>query len=596
MKKTKFVSGLLSAVLVLSAFAVPAAAADVTQTNYGGTATVSYTNDSMWTATIPTYVAPVEAGQQDVSAYEVAVKDVIIGDNQQLAATIEYSGYVTETNGVKIPYQLYDSNGEEIQSGDTILSKSAGEPNTEAAITFGAALTDSPKYAGVYTDTATFAFTAKDKVYTLDEINADEHLFAIGETNPEFVVAKFNDDYSEVVIFKNGENSDGRMKMFAAQTSPMSSKAATLTQANIQTGVVSIGDFAFNGCTKLKNVNIADSVTSIYQAAFRKCSALTEINLPANVLFLEVMTEGYDVFSECSALTTINVSPDSQTFSSEDGVLFTKDKTVLRYCPEGKTGTYTIPNSVQEVYLLAFYDTRLESIVIPDSVNKIGNSALKKCRYLKTIEIGAGVTDLGANAFQSTSSLKAINVSSENQTFSSADGVLFNEDQTSLIKYPDAADRTSYTMPNTVIKLEQNSFKLLNCQLKSITISSALSDFDGALFSKLSNLQSVFVSENNQSFKSEDGVLFNKNKTELVYYPIDKEATKYIVPDSVTTIKASAFSFPNSYTGPNEVEIPTSVKTIEANNRFKSKCTIYGGSGSYAETWAKENGYTFIAQ
>ena len=54
MKKTKFVSGLLSAVLVLSAFAVPAAAADVTQTNSGGTATVSYTNDSMWTATIPT--------------------------------------------------------------------------------------------------------------------------------------------------------------------------------------------------------------------------------------------------------------------------------------------------------------------------------------------------------------------------------------------------------------------------------------------------------------------------------------------------------------------------------------------------------------
>ena len=43
MKKTKFVSGLLSAVLVLSAFAVPAAAADVTQTNSGGTATVSYT-------------------------------------------------------------------------------------------------------------------------------------------------------------------------------------------------------------------------------------------------------------------------------------------------------------------------------------------------------------------------------------------------------------------------------------------------------------------------------------------------------------------------------------------------------------------------
>lgn len=368
MKRIKFISSLLSAVLVLSAVAVPVAAADVNQDASGGKATVSYTNDSVWTATIPAYVAPVEAGQQDVSAYKVVVKDVIIGDNQQLAATIEYSGYVTEANGVKIPYQLYDSDGEEIQSGDTILSKSAGEPGTEATITFGAALTDSPKYAGVYTDTATFVFTAKDKVYTLDEINADEHLYSIGATKPEYVVAKFNDDYSEVTIFANGDTSDGKMKEWEpAGKSPM-------TQKNPETiivkdGVTNIGRGAFQNCTQLKHITLPYSIGRLDGNCFARCLSLESIRIPDGVTYL-----GYGIFDGCTSLRDVY-----------------------------------IPNSVTFVGFQAFRDcTSLENIILPNSVSDLGGSAFQGCTSLKSVSILGTIDKIESNTFSSCSSLESI--------------------------------------------------------------------------------------------------------------------------------------------------------------------------------------------
>lgn len=322
MKKTKFISCLLSAVLILSAITVPVAAADVNQNSSGGKATVSYTNDSVWTATIPAYVAPVEAGQQDVSAYEVAVKDVVIGDNQQLSATIEYSGYVTEENGVQIPYQLYDSTGKEIQSGDTVLSKGAGEPTTETAVTFGAALTDTPKYAGVYTDTATFSFAENEKVYTLDEINADEHMFAIGNTKPEYVVAKFNDDFSAVTVFANGENSDGKMQPFRWQgqlpandpVSPMAEHAETLMNAVIEEGVVNISKWAFWDCVSLESItfNHSSTLTSIDDNAFDGCVSISAVNLNDLSALRSI---GFGAFNDCSSLTFVDMSGSNNLMS-----------------------------------------------------------------------------------------------------------------------------------------------------------------------------------------------------------------------------------------------------------------------------------------
>lgn len=483
MKKTKFISSLLSAILILSAVAVPVAAADVNQNSSGGTATVSYTNDSVWTATIPAYVAPVEAGQQDVSAYEVAVKDVVIGDNQQLAATIEYSGYVTEANGVKIPYQLYDSDGEEIQSGDTIISKNAGEPGTEAAITFGAALTDSPKYAGVYTDTATFTFTAKDKVYSLDEINADEHLFAIGKTNPEYVVAEFNDDFSEVTIFANGEDSDGLMKDFTPPSySPMYENKATLESAEICSGVSSIGNCAFFYCGSLASVSLPDSITSIGSKTFYECKSLNNVTIPNYVTNI-----GEYAFYNCDSITSISVP--AKVVSIGDNAFYHCDSLEM----------VTMENGVPYIGNYMFSACGLQRITIPSSVQSIGNYAFSGCSSLEEISIPDSVKNIGEYAFYHCDALGSI------------------------------------TLPASITSIESCTFYYCR-SLKNI-----------------------------------------------------------IIPNGVTTIGSSAFSTCISL---ETIVIPGSVTNI-GNNAFNvchALKSIIGVSGSYAETWATDNGYTFIAQ
>ncbi len=122
--------------------------------------------------------------------------------------------------------------------------------------------------------------------YTLEEIEADDSLYAIGATEPEYVVAKFNGDRTEVLITKNGEYSDGEMDswmIFNATTegvasynnSPMSNAYDTLMSAVIKDGVTSIGGGTFWFCRNLTNVTIPNSVNYIDSEAFLSSSYLT---------------------------------------------------------------------------------------------------------------------------------------------------------------------------------------------------------------------------------------------------------------------------------------------------------------------------------
>lgn len=517
MRKRKYLCGILAALMTLTVLVLPVSAIDVNETSNGGTATVSYNNDSTWTAAIPMYVAPNNVGQQNVSAYEVAVKDVVIGDNQQLAATVEYSGYVTEANGVKIPYQLYDCNGEEIQSGDTILSKSAGEPGTEATITFGAALTDSPKYAGVYTDTATFAFTAKDKVYTLDDINNDEHLFAIGKTKPEYVVAKFSDDFSQVTMFANGDNSDGLMKDWLRGNSPTYTYKDTLKQANVQTGVVSIGDFAFYDCEQLEKISLADTVTSLGTSSFEGCQKLTSVRIPDSVI-----TIGDSSFAMCWSLS---------------------------------------------------------SVVLSDQLTTIGFRGFGYCSALESITIPSSTTSIGDAAFVGIS-LKEIHVAKDNLYFCDVDGVLFNKNKTVLYQYPGGKEATDYVIPGTVNTIGEYAFE--DCTLTNITIPESVTTIEPYAFLDCDSLVQITLPD---------------SVTRLGEYAFNdcQNLETVILSNSLTEIEDYTFSG-NSWKL-YEITIPKSVTRIGYHVFNKSFMkTIYGASGSYAETWAAENGYTFIAQ
>lgn len=517
MKKRKIISGILAAALTLSVFPLSVAAADLQPESSGAAATVSYTNESMWSASIPTYVAPVEAGQQDVSAYAVAVKDVLIDDSQQLAATIEYSGYVTEENGVKIPYQLYDSTSKEIKSGDTVLSKCAGEPGTEAIFTFGAALTASPKYAGVYTDTATFVFTTKDKIYSLDDINADEHLFAIGKTKPEYVVAKFSDDFSQVTIFANGDNSDGLMKDWIRGNSPMYTYKGTLKQATVQNDVVSIGNFAFFDCEQLEKISLADTVTSLGTSSFEECQKLTSVTIPDSMISI-----GDSSFEKCWSLSSVE-----------------------------------IPNQVTTIGYRGFgYCTALESITIPSSVTSIGVAAF----------VGGG--------------LKEIRVAKDNSYFCDVDGVLFNKNKTVLYQYPCGKDSTDYVIPDTVNIIGEYAFE--SCDLTNITIPESVTTIEPYAFRDCDSLHQITLPD---------------SVTRLGKYAFEdcQNLETVILSSALTEIED--YTFAGNCWKLFEIQIPESVTKI-SNTAFNKNFvkTIFGVAGSYAETWATDNGYTFIAQ
>jgi hypothetical protein len=89
-------------------------------------------------------------------------------------------------------------------------------------------------------------------------------------------------------------------------------------------------------------------------------------------------------------LTTINVNGGNTAYSSINGVLFNKNQTILICYPAGKTGSYTIPNSVITIANNAFYNCyNLTAVTIPNSVTSIGNYAFSYCYYLSDIYVKA---------------------------------------------------------------------------------------------------------------------------------------------------------------------------------------------------------------
>jgi len=285
----------------------------------------------------------------------------------------------------------------------------------------------------------------------------------------------------------------------------------------MENGVTSIGNYAFYGCYYLHSV-ILNNIISIGNSAFQHCYSLVSIIIPQSITSI-----GTRVFWGCDSLTSIDVESNNINYSSENGVLFDKEKTIIIKYPAGKTSTtYIIPNTVTTIGETAFsLCYSLSSVIIPNSTTTIEQEAFSD-NGLTSVTIGDSVTTIGWGAFRFCSGL------------------------------------TSVTIPNSVITIGENAFR--NCNgLTSITIGNNVTTIGVCAFADCSSLMSIDVESNNKNYSSENGVLFDKTKTILIQYPASKTDITYTISNSVITIGDGAFSLSSNLTS---VTIGNSVTTI----------------------------------
>jgi uncharacterized repeat protein (TIGR02543 family) len=334
------------------------------------------------------------------------------------------------------------------------------------------------------------------------------------------------------------------------------------TSYAIPASVTSLGEYAFLGINSLNSITIPASVTSVDGYAFHTGSALRDVNFLGDAPAFTDWNPFYGVAPGAKANISATAIGFGEFGSTWKGLVVALSPPAdgSYVCTTGllrgggdNSETYTITNGV----VTDFGSCMGTTILIADGVTSIGNGAFYGAIRMTSVTIPGSVTAIAIDAFADTNALTNISVDQGNKNFTAIDGVLFNKDATTLIRYPQDKTGSSYAIPQSVTHIESEAFQYT--KLTSLTVPAGVTSIGEGAFLFTNSMTSITVAPANQSFTSIDGVLFNKDETRLIKYPPSDSRTSYAIPASVTSVGDYSFMEATSLTS---ITIPASVTSI----------------------------------
>ena len=349
------------------------------------------------------------------------------------------------------------------------------------------------------------------------EITEDVKLYAKWEIHATAadVTDKISAMQKSDTVFVSGEITNDRIKEIGTAIKAKSFGIAL--DLSDTTGLTSIENYAFEGCSSLTSIVIPDGVTSIGYSAFKGCSRLTSIEIPDGVTFI-----GDYAFEGCSSLTSI-VIPDSVTsIGNRYGCSFSGCSSLT---------SIEIPDGVTSIRDGTFSGcSSLTSIEIPDSVTSIEEFAFKGCSSLTSIEIQDSVTSIKSSAFSGCSSLT---------------NIVIPNCATPIKEYfPSYENITSIKIASNVTSIKSSAFS--DCSsIMNFEIPSGVTSIGAEAFKYCKNLRSISMPE--KLNRIGDFAFDGCNKLENI-----------TIPDGVIVIGKGAFAGCVSFTS---ITIPKSVSS-----------------------------------
>jgi hypothetical protein len=337
---------------------------------------------------------------------------------------------------------------------------------------------------------------------------------------------------------------------------------------------ISYGAFEF--CEELESINFPHTLTYIGDWGFWCCKNLRTFNIPSSVL-----TIGNLAFYESGIYITINA--DNPNYSSNDGVLYDKNKSILIYYPTSKSGDFIIPASVRVIATAAFYNCdKIRAIDIPASVRRIdisaftscdslqyakisadtiGGYAFENCDLLKDVTLTNNIKLIGYSAFEFCKSLDSIiipaNVSIIGEEAFNCTGLVsasIAADTICLLAFEGCSKLKKINLATNVSVIFPGAFARCN-SLDSILIPSSVKIIGDGAFTSCKG--PFGVSEDNPYYSSVDGVLYDKKMKRLIQCTAFKK--NLTIPSTVKSIGIAAFYGCDSL---RSVSIPESVNSI----------------------------------